>query len=562
MPPSPQPNLPGSTQTPRGTPQAARDTKMPAAPETPANPGRLAPATAMPGSPPGRYTPKQAPPVAMTPLHKPGILPAPVGSAAHKYAKIQPAIAIKPKPGAPPGAALGPLKSSFNPRYNPLSSPLPALVCDELPAASINTLKKWVLPPRPRPGRKPLCVQGAPNPGAPASLDDDRKGLAHKKHRLLKVAARLLPPASTRNSLHSAVHAVPMSVSGSAASAGSASTATEARRFVAARLRSMTPAASGSGAHASTPAKQRELLGILRPNGEPSVPAASLLAVPPKRVAELQSTYLAKLKEQELVQNYIDILTNQIKELRFVQSGVITFDALNSSPSARPRAQSPPPPDQLDHINNVRDLDAFLAHLTTQSNVIHSVTKKFVGDSLKEGTRVQLQIKHYLDLKANHPGSQSPFVSVNSKDSRGPEPENLAYSPSTAFFEPLATEEPNTELPAFLDGVHSIALFGDDKPSSFFTSGFLRPSNVDVFEHEDGLVNVDIINEQDPFSGSMGSTDKKKLSFSAEGEADTLNSAQDYKPLNAKGPKKIRCGFCGVEAPCLCFDADSVFGEK
>ena len=45
----------------------------------------------------------------------------------------------------------------------------------------------------------------------------------------------------------------------------------------------------------------------------------------------MQMSYLSKLKEQEVIRNYIEVLTNQIKELSFVQNGVITFDALKSN---------------------------------------------------------------------------------------------------------------------------------------------------------------------------------------------------------------------------------------
>lgn len=282
-----------------------------------------------------------------------------------KYAKIQPAVAIKPKPQAA-------LKSTFNPRYNP---PL-------LDEQNINTLRKWVLPPRPRPGRKPT--------------------------------GPVLEERTTKKKLKGHEKAV------------------------------------------ATPLRRTE-----------SAPAPA-----PSDVLELQLAYLARLKEQELMRNYIEVLTDQIKELRFVQSGVITFDALNSGQA--PTAAASLPAEQLDHINNIRDLDAFLAHVTTQLNVIHSVTKRFDGG-------LQLQIRHYLELRAKH--------------HRPAEPTQAAP--------PVAA-------------------------ASSFTPSLLRPLQMNLFEEE--VIDVDVLDELPAEPAEM--------------------------------PRRKGCGFCSGDTPCLCFDAESVFGEK
>ncbi|QBM88446.1 Minimal binding motif of Hap4 for binding to Hap2/3/5 [Metschnikowia aff. pulcherrima] len=491
-------------------------------------------------------------PIAMTSLHKPGLNTTHAanlraGPAPHKYAKIQPAIAIKPKPVAPVGAAPVVTKLAFNPRYNPLLSPSQTLLGDDTAAGNINTLKKWVLPPRPRPGRKPLAVPALPG-GSPNSPGTEPRLLSHKKCKLL---GRL---------------------GGSkAVSAGSERTRGAMGRLLLLLLlpppgaTPSTPRSSGGSAHVSTPMSapnsvnlihssadlrrslpQRGKGGVpLMANAETGTPLRPELA-PTAQVSELQKTYLAKLKEQELVQNYIDILTNQIQELKFVQSGVITFDALDTRPSAKPQLPQLPL-DQLDHINNVRDLDAFLAHLTTQANVIHSVTKKFVGDSLKEGSHVQLQIKHYLDLKAGHSASRSPFSNGNDADFVGTNV-GLDYEVSKQNLPDVDPEPPSKGAER---------LFAGPSSSSFFTSGFLRPLNMNLFEQEDGMINVDIINERDPFSGSMGSFEKKRLD--SDVELEPLGGAE-FKLSNAK--KKPGCGFCSGETHCLCFEAESVFGEK
>lgn len=481
-----------------------------------------------------------------------------------KYAKIQPAIAIKPKPVVANGTAAAPPKSKFNPRYQPASSPLRQLfAAEDTPSANINTLKKWVLPPRPRPGRKPSAAQNL----SLGLSDDERKLLSHKKHKLLRTASSclekparlmarllllillillLLPPPC--GSLPSTPRSKSLSLtpgsSSMATSVSAGSTGLSAADYK--RLASVKPKPVAPLPHSSPTVKSEtsDVPGL----GKASQPLAALQ----KQVTDLQKTYLAKLKEQELVQNYIDILTNQIKELKFVQSGVITFDALDTSSSSRPQTTLSPPPDQLDHINNVRDLDAFLAHLTTQSNVIHSVTKKFVGDSLKEGSHIQLQIKHYLDLKANHTGSTSPFSKSNhvrgSQETVSMTADHKAINQASQdTYVPI---EPNPNKDSKAEG---------HKPNSFFTSSFLRPLNMNLFEQEDGIINVDVINERDPFSGSVGSIEKRRLDSVVQSDIDVLNGAQQ---LNSKGFKKIGCGFCSNENPCLCFDADSVFGEK
>ena len=102
----------------------------------------------------------------------------------------------------------------------------------------------------------------------------------------------------------------------------------------------------------------------------------------------MQMSYLSKLKEQEVIRNYIEVLTNQIKELSFVQNGVITFDALKSnvkynnkkiltstttstgpgttgaggiptSSSSSSTSSSKSRYDQLEAINNLNDLNKF-----------------------------------------------------------------------------------------------------------------------------------------------------------------------------------------------------------
>ncbi|GEQ69225.1 hypothetical protein JCM33374_g2896 [Metschnikowia sp. JCM 33374] len=518
-----------------------------------------------------------SPALALSSLHKPGLVssaspaagPGPV-PATSKYAKIQPAIAIKPKPLAVAGssspAAAGQVKSTFNPRYSPGSSSSPSSLAlppsarpTEEATANINTSKNWVLPPRPRPGRKP----------------DERKSSSHKKVKLSKrgdTAASSLATEKPPRSAHSVSSSPPPSSSPSTprqsiSSNPSSDALGESTRGIIPKGKSGSVAAAVP-LTCTTPKTKRDALPLLSSKADVASGSAKS-SVPPQRVTELQKTYLAKLKEQELVQNYIDILTNQIKELKFVQSGVITFDALNTHSPAKNRVVSQPPSDQLDNINNVRDLDAFLAHLTTQSNVIHSVTKKFVGDSSKEGSHVQSQIKHYLDLKANHSGTRSQLA----RESDLPDPTKISLADQISMVpdhdlinstspDTCVSIEPHSVSPNNSDAKEADGRLGGSKANSFFTSGFLRPLNMNLFEQEEGILNVDIINERDPFSSSVGSMEKKRPDSVIDGDIEGLNGAPEFKQINVKGAKKIGCGFCSGENPCLCFDTDGVFGEK
>lgn len=411
-----------------------------------------------------------------------------------KYAKIQPAIAIKPKPSL---QAVAP-KPAFNPRYDPTASP--AVLEDAL----INTLRKWVLPPRPRPGRKPTTA-------TPEKTHQ-------KKQRCLKAYDAAEPLRAAPPFLKS--------LSPCPGSGQSPALASAAR-------------ASGLAAsHLPSASSGPPPLGLLTPT---SLPAALLQSTPVAvqpggsaaqgaRVRELQTAYLAKLKEQDLVQNYIEILTNQIKDLKFVQSGVITFAALNSSSASKPRAASLPA-EQLDHINNVCDLDLFLAHQTTQANVIHSVTKKFVGDSTAKGNHVELQIGHYLKLRASHdrPNGPGHSAAVLEDGARG------------------AGRVP--------DGLTATR---DKIRMSEFTPSLLQPLDAKLFEEDDKVINVDIIHELDVLAAIQ---DKPKLE-AAEADLDILSLSLEFRGYPAAARARRGCGFCFSEGPCQCYEADTFLDEK
>ncbi|QFZ27214.1 hypothetical protein EJF18_30177 [Clavispora lusitaniae] len=481
-----------------------------------------------------------------------------------KYAKIQPAIAIKPKPSTPSPS----VKTAFNPHYDPSSSSSATLLHEE----AINTSRKWILPPRPRPGRKP---------SAQTAAADERKAACKKKPKM----SRLTKPDSG-DSGNSAPLSAKMEGSASMNSMSSAmsiSSSSFSQSDSKPSSSSMSTQSHGSSSVSVAPAIDT----TSRPTLQPA----------PRQATDLRSTYLARLKEQELIRNYIEVLTNQIKELRFVQSGVITVDALDSSSRTSPKIAVPQTVEQLDQINNIHDLDRFVAHLTTQSNVIHSVTKKLTSGTGSQGPGLQSQIRYYLELRAKHRATGTP---------RAPPPRQAVAPPIAAA------------------------------PKPGFTPSLLRPLKMNLFDSEDDVIDVDIINDGDSLldretgrarapdeglSEQFGDTstketlpfltkdkDGKTLSrenlaafnrdnisslsrenllalgrdttsfsrdnFGPQGQdffaTDRLKLEESAAPdilglagevRSERKSRKMVCGFCNTETPCLCFDADNIFGE-
>lgn len=235
------------------------------------------------------------------------------------------------------------------------------------------------------------------------------------------------------------------------------------------------------------------------------------------QIDDLQRSYLAKIKEQELIRNYIDVLTNQIKQLKFVQSGVITFDVLNDTSEnnmSRTKEPSLLSCELFDHVNNIHDLDKYLAYLTTQLNVLHSVTKKNNSNGLGVGRSlmgdqnpVLRQVRNYFDRTAK--GSLSSETSA-------------ANTPETT---------------------------GNEN----FTPSLLRPLQMSSLNPEDSIT-VDIVNNGD-LLGDRGRSDDAMPDLPVE-LLNLLNDG-DLKPQLGKKTKKMGCGFCTNETPCVCFDADN-----
>lgn len=412
----------------------------------------------------------------------------PQAQASTKYANIQPAIAIKPKPAGTP-------KSTFNPTYNQKSTkPASFLQNDSL----INTSRKWVLPPRPRPGRKPTAG-GSPGP---------EKTAPKKKPKVKREDTSNGAPAPLEKSAE-APSTLPKRRVGSASGASATVTGVSGG----------SPHAMLSKSPSSTPVAVTPAMassGSVTASSSPKCQAPNTSTTNPgMQVNELQRSYLARLKEQELIKNYIDVLTNQIKQLRFVQSGVITFDVLNdtSENNVRTKKQLSPLSFELfDHINNIHDLDKYLAYLTTQLNVIHSVTKRInningigVGRADQPSGLVLRQVRNYLDRR-----SQS------------------SLSPETSS---LSTPE----------------------ASENFTPSLLQPLRMDTLDPEDNLV-VDIVSNNDALGGERGRLEETIPDL----PVDLMNLLHDdVKPVPEKKPRKMGCGFCTNDTPCVCFDAEN-----
>lgn len=285
---------------------------------------------------------------------------------APKYVKIQPAIAPKP---AAPGQ-----KAAFSP--HPLSQTKVFMMqrttsdSNVSPGLSfqVNTSKKWVLPPRPRAGRRNHEELKEVTKAKDACK---KKPRARPKREEIGVKAKNHDPTSMLS---------PANV-----------------------LTSPTSLASDLS-FPSCLAKAETNLPLARNDHSGRFnPPDSL------ETTQLKQAYLSKLKEQDMIYKYIDVISKQIKELRFVQNGVITRDTLHKCTAStdpvpvdqKEKEGSSAVHDQLASINNLNDLNLFLSYLTTSSSVLRSAMKK---DALlcgpQDGYNLDAQIQHYTDMRA------------------------------------------------------------------------------------------------------------------------------------------------------------------
>lgn len=481
---------------------------------------------------------------------------------APKYPKIQPAIAIKPRPiavmpkpatqNASPVTLAAANYPSLEQAKAPLENPL-----------NINTSKKWVLPPRPRPGRKPLAFSAENEPGTlpftplPSASSQSKSGKVSpkKKPKTYKKDEKSVPQKSC-----------------------SALEALKSHPY---------------NTHIPTPSHLQSL-GAKETSVSPGV-EPKMQDSRPIQALDSQVMYLARLKEQELIRNYIEALNNQIKELRFVQSGVISVDALDgnntkqempsegSSQSAAFRTplqhgnSTQPPVQQLEKINNMNDLNKFLSYVNKLTSIIHSVTKKFIGDA-KDLQSINTQIQHYLEIRSKYKLIKSQemksfekmrknsmsSVGIAKKGMKTPAPSSILISPNNSLNSTPGTggiEFEEFDIDDSLDIPRNVSL----------QSHLLRPMN--EFEFEDGDL-FGVQNDRDSFLNDKAFIEKVSLP-APEATSQTRRNPELEKitkikpesvdmpkvPLTAekepkKSKKKFNCGFCTNDTPCLCLDAE------
>lgn len=334
------------------------------------------------------------------------------GCATKKYPKIQPAIAPKPVAVLPKPAFLPLVSSNGKLIQLSLNSDL----------GVINTSKRWVLPPRPRPGRKPCGEEKQKR----TSVKDTKVGEEIKLNSIPDPMIRALPETTQvkleKHDVEKGVtnaapkkespHTMKREDSRNASLESQASlqgvespTLTHVtENKVTVKLEESVHSHSFASAtclpslqtsptstHAKVSPKKRFKVEDRKKVQAPTIPPTNAGHTD---VDDLKLSYLSKLKEQELIRNYIDVISNQIKELNFVQSGVITFDALNTKTKTKtPRA--PSQHEQLESINTSADLDRFLGYLGKLSSLLNSARRRDNQDDI-DG-----QINHYLDLTHN-----------------------------------------------------------------------------------------------------------------------------------------------------------------
>lgn len=488
-----------------------------------------------------------------------------------KYPKICPAIAPKP--------AMAPMKIPFLALVLKLV-PMQLLLLDLL-VLLLNTLKRWVLPPRPRPGRKPTSEEKTAAKPSP-------KKRAKVKKEPPEVKAKVKPKSSAMTTLAllpvpEAPRVLARSVGGgsggvTASGNGGVTGANGANGSVnSASANGGAHGVGANGAHGASGANGGAKLGAngassngvgangTSSNGTGANGAASPLASPAPspplalppgpislEVAELKMGYLAKLKEQELIRNYIEVITNQIKELSFVKLGVITFDALRT-PSSPPgviklkpfmttlatntpqgtalllaTAPVAPPlafPDLLDAINNINDLNKFLAYLNKLLSILNLAAKRPLAPKEEHELWVNSQINHYLDLRAKYKTK----AKLEARPVRAParsfskiSDEVVAAAPAPP---PFAVDEP---------------LLGD----------------IDL------ILDNDVVDRMILETTAAGGNEITNLLAEDEYgvKIHTVLLKDDLSSSSRR--RRANCGFCSLDTPCLCIDADIELGLK
>ncbi|CUM63781.1 uncharacterized protein PRCAT00001365001 [Priceomyces carsonii] len=443
-------------------------------------------------------------------------------------------VAVLPKPACPNLAGSLTLGSSPTSLRNSIS-------------LKINTSKKWVLPPRPRPGRKPTNVTHEDNSAKNQSsteistlgFENSDKTCPKKKVKVLNASCKS-PPSNGANR-----QIVNQSI----------------QQLYNSGKQKIVPDTSINGTETIASISERTTISQVGTFKE------KVQTEDDSELIELKKTYLSKLKEQELIKNYIDVIGNQIKELNFVQNGVITFDALSSEAGILKTADEENGTkkvntyEQLERINNINDLNKFLSYLTKSSDIIRSVTKSFLGN---EKGGLNEQIRNYLEMRSKYKVSK--------------EQENRKFGLSRATQKGHETKTTKTA-----DNFKGLSLIGSVplKMNTSFTPNLLKPLNQSITIDSDDELN-EIWNNND-LSCNFELTDEDlmmdKLILRNDNEilnepgqdANSHSAAPEVQVGNAKNnvdikqnvPKplkkdpKFNCGFCSIDGPCLCMETDS-----
>lgn len=418
---------------------------------------------------------------------------------APKYAKIQPAIAPKPTSSVP-------LTTKFNPIPSSKFQLLMKSSLSSQDATNLNTSKKWILPPRPRPGRKRTggecdkivkaqtnatkrkakikleagCKTGdgkeklekttlgsssttarttASNPttkkevdtGGSATADfvNTSKGTTRKTQ--ITAMSTVTQPLSTE------IKREPITVATALSKTATTPETTQSRS----QTNGITPLVS------DLKSNLKPLMLVPAPPAPP--PPTTKSEDPKAHMTELKLSYLAKLKEQEIIRNYVEVLTNQIKELSFVQNGVITFDALKNSSKVTPDSQritstlSKSKCDQLDSINNLNDLNKFLNYLSKSSDIIKSA-KRQPNEHTATPDNLNQQIDSYVQLRQRFKMlNQQNGKKINKKKACKQQQQQQVDNSKDA--EPTASSSASATTPKHAS------------PKSPFTPDLLRPLN-------------------------------------------------------------------------------------
>ncbi|KAK6457708.1 mucin-like protein [Scheffersomyces xylosifermentans] len=582
---------------------------------------------------------------------QPNPVPQPIHHA-HKYTKIQPAIAPKP-------IAVLPKPSNFSPIPNKTialqHSTSDSLTNSNLKTSlNINTSKRWVLPPRPRPGRKPTAISPeadekakSVNNSSLASSPSASKISPKKRPKIKKepitenkpitaVGTGLSTSSSQKGHNSTSINATssPVITRGEQQTtnvskgftneadkkqiinqlqqqypkvANNRAKATPAHTPIPATSL-MSPTSSSASTLSSTPTSS-SVSTSASPIPPPPPPVVTGSSDPKTEIMNLKLSYLSKLKEQELIRNYIEVISNQIKELSFVQNGVITFDALKTGPSTAngkiKRVNSPSAAatvrassyDQLESINNLNDLNKFLNYLTKSSNIIHSATKQKASNGTGD-TVLNKQIDHYLDIRAKfksmkteelnklnnlkkqqRSGQAGPGTSIGSLNDL-PNVASASSDNSKVQGNAAAQVATTSFIPDLLKPLRAANLFDQDtnenvvidivKDDTKIDANLVSPDNnilsnddIDMFMEENDFLNRLILSDGPDTIDEVANVEVMK-----EQEQESLGNVKIHHKGESvatqdsliKKKSKLNCGFCTNDTPCLCFDADFDIG--